>query len=194
MLRPDGKSILRPSAESASFWYQRFAKPSTPGESTSYPSACEVTLRLLRVLVQRRPRDHLAFQCPSGITSASAKRSKRCVARRNRKRAGREDAHQGLRRSIKGTCSPTTSFSKRQWTAGGRFVATSRSSKAKVCRTCRPEDLRRFAFKMATGSGKTWVIAMAIVWAQLSQETRTRAPTFHQLFNRRAERHRLPAT
>lgn len=28
-----------------------------------------------------------------------------------------------------------------------------------------PEDLRRLAFKMATGSGKTWVIAMAIVWA-----------------------------
>lgn len=28
-----------------------------------------------------------------------------------------------------------------------------------------PENLRRFAFKMATGSGKTWVMAMAIVWA-----------------------------
>ncbi len=29
-----------------------------------------------------------------------------------------------------------------------------------------PEDLRRFAFKLATGSGKTWVVAMAIVWAR----------------------------
>ena len=28
-----------------------------------------------------------------------------------------------------------------------------------------PQDLRRFAFKMATGSGKTWVMAMAMVWA-----------------------------
>ncbi len=28
-----------------------------------------------------------------------------------------------------------------------------------------PEELRRFAFKMATGSGKTWVIAMAAVWS-----------------------------
>ncbi len=28
-----------------------------------------------------------------------------------------------------------------------------------------PEDLRRYAFKMATGSGKTWVMAMAIVWS-----------------------------
>ncbi len=28
-----------------------------------------------------------------------------------------------------------------------------------------PEELRRFAFKMATGSGKTWVMAMAAVWA-----------------------------
>ena len=29
-----------------------------------------------------------------------------------------------------------------------------------------PEDLRRFAFKMATGSGKTWVMAMAVVWSR----------------------------
>lgn len=29
-----------------------------------------------------------------------------------------------------------------------------------------PEDLCRLAFKMATGSGKTWVMAMAIVWAR----------------------------
>ena len=29
-----------------------------------------------------------------------------------------------------------------------------------------PKDLRRFAFKMATGSGKTWVMAMAIVWSR----------------------------
>lgn len=28
-----------------------------------------------------------------------------------------------------------------------------------------PKDLRRFAFKMATGSGKTWVMAMAVVWS-----------------------------
>ncbi len=28
-----------------------------------------------------------------------------------------------------------------------------------------PRTLRRFAFKMATGSGKTWVMAMAIVWS-----------------------------
>ncbi|MBD0306565.1 MAG: DEAD/DEAH box helicase family protein, partial [Nitrospiraceae bacterium] len=28
-----------------------------------------------------------------------------------------------------------------------------------------PANLRRYAFKMATGSGKTWVMAMAIVWA-----------------------------
>ena len=29
-----------------------------------------------------------------------------------------------------------------------------------------PEALRRFAFKMATGSGKTWVMAMAVVWSR----------------------------
>jgi type III restriction enzyme len=28
-----------------------------------------------------------------------------------------------------------------------------------------PENLARYAFKMATGSGKTWVMAMAIVWS-----------------------------
>ena len=33
-----------------------------------------------------------------------------------------------------------------------------------------PEDLRRFAFKMATGSGKTWVMAMTIVWARFHKQ------------------------
>jgi len=33
-----------------------------------------------------------------------------------------------------------------------------------------PEDLRRFAFKMATGSGKTWVMAMAIVWSRFHKQ------------------------
>jgi len=33
-----------------------------------------------------------------------------------------------------------------------------------------PEDLRRFAIKMATGSGKTWVMAMAIVWARFHKQ------------------------
>jgi type III restriction enzyme len=36
-----------------------------------------------------------------------------------------------------------------------------------------PEDLRRFAFKMATGSGKTWVMAMAVVWSYFQKR---RAP------------------
>ena len=33
-----------------------------------------------------------------------------------------------------------------------------------------PEDLRRFAFKMATGSGKTWVMAMVVVWSRLHKQ------------------------
>ena len=33
-----------------------------------------------------------------------------------------------------------------------------------------PEDLNRFAFKMATGSGKTWVIAMAVVWSHFHKK------------------------
>jgi type III restriction enzyme len=33
-----------------------------------------------------------------------------------------------------------------------------------------PEDLRRFAFKMATGSGKTWVVAMTIVWSRFHKQ------------------------
>ncbi len=32
------------------------------------------------------------------------------------------------------------------------------------------EDLRRHAFKMATGSGKTWVMAMAVVWARFHKQ------------------------
>jgi type III restriction enzyme len=33
-----------------------------------------------------------------------------------------------------------------------------------------PEDLRRFAFKLATGSGKTWVMAMAVVWSHFHKK------------------------
>ncbi len=34
-----------------------------------------------------------------------------------------------------------------------------------------PPDLRRYAFKMATGSGKTWVLAMTIVWSYFHRKT-----------------------
>ena len=33
-----------------------------------------------------------------------------------------------------------------------------------------PDDLCRFAFKMATGSGKTWVMAMAVVWSHFHKK------------------------
>ena len=33
-----------------------------------------------------------------------------------------------------------------------------------------PKDLQRFAFKMATGSGKTWVMAMAVVWSRFHKQ------------------------
>ena len=33
-----------------------------------------------------------------------------------------------------------------------------------------PENLRRFAFKMATGSGKTWVMAMAVAWSRFHKQ------------------------
>jgi type III restriction enzyme len=33
-----------------------------------------------------------------------------------------------------------------------------------------PKNLRRYAFKMATGSGKTWVMAMAMVWAHFHKK------------------------
>ena len=33
-----------------------------------------------------------------------------------------------------------------------------------------PNDLRRYALKMATGSGKTWVMAMAIVWSHFHKK------------------------
>src|SRR5438270_5681177 len=32
------------------------------------------------------------------------------------------------------------------------------------------EDLRRYAFKLATGSGKPWVIAMAVVWCHFHKK------------------------
>ena len=33
-----------------------------------------------------------------------------------------------------------------------------------------PSELRRYAFKMATGSGKTWVMAMAVVWSHFHRK------------------------
>ena len=33
-----------------------------------------------------------------------------------------------------------------------------------------PENLRRYAFKMATGSGKTWVMAMTMVWSHFHKK------------------------
>jgi type III restriction enzyme len=39
-----------------------------------------------------------------------------------------------------------------------------------------PENLRRYAFKMATGSGKTWVIAMTIVWSHFHKNMVTDSP------------------
>lgn len=39
-----------------------------------------------------------------------------------------------------------------------------------------PENLSRFAFKMATGSGKTWVLAMIIVWAHFHKQQVTDSP------------------
>ena len=33
-----------------------------------------------------------------------------------------------------------------------------------------PENLRRYAFKLATGSGKTWVMAMAVVWSYFHRQ------------------------
>lgn len=39
-----------------------------------------------------------------------------------------------------------------------------------------PEDLRRFAFKMATGSGKTWVMAMAIVYSHFHKKREATSP------------------
>ena len=57
-----------------------------------------------------------------------------------------------------------------------------------------PENLRRFAFKMATGSGKTWVMAMADRLVPFPQEARAGLGAVDQLPDRRAQRHRVPAS
>ncbi len=33
-----------------------------------------------------------------------------------------------------------------------------------------PENLRRYAFRTATGSGKTWTMAMIIAWCRLHRQ------------------------
>ena len=39
-----------------------------------------------------------------------------------------------------------------------------------------PENLRRYAFKLATGAGKTWVMAMAVVWSYFHKRKVTDSP------------------
>jgi type III restriction enzyme len=39
-----------------------------------------------------------------------------------------------------------------------------------------PENLRRYAFKMATGSGKTWVLAMTIIWSHFHKKMVPNSP------------------
>lgn len=48
--------------------------------------------------------------------------------------------------------------------------------RAEAVQNLPPQDLRRYAFKMATGSGKTWVMAMAIVWAHFHRKTVAGSP------------------
>ncbi len=50
---------------------------------------------------------------------------------------------------------------------GTRFVRWRRGKGPPTEQDLPPADLRRYAFRMATGSGKTWVMAMAVVWAHL---------------------------
>ena len=50
---------------------------------------------------------------------------------------------------------------------GGRMVRWRLPRTGEEIQDLPPEDLRRYAFRMATGSGKTWVMAMAVVWCHL---------------------------
>ncbi len=76
---------------------------------------------------------------------------------------------------VYGTIFQTDLFSKNiefQTTMGGerqlrRYVP---EREADGIQDLPPENLRRLAFKMATGSGKTWVMAMAVVWSRLHKQ------------------------
>ena len=48
---------------------------------------------------------------------------------------------------------------------GQQLLAHGTASASPKVQELPPEGLRRFAFKMASGSGKTWVMAMVIVWS-----------------------------
>ena len=47
-----------------------------------------------------------------------------------------------------------------------RFGLNRKGSVVEIVQELPPVGLPRFAFKMATGSGKTWVMAMAVVWSR----------------------------
>lgn len=50
---------------------------------------------------------------------------------------------------------------------GGRTVRWRLPGAKETTQDLPPKDLRRYAFRMATGSGKTWVMAMVVVWCHL---------------------------
>lgn len=51
-----------------------------------------------------------------------------------------------------------------------RVTKTGAGREQRVVQDLPPENLRRYAFKMATGSGKTWVMALAIVWSYFHRQ------------------------
>ena len=82
-----------------------------------------------------------------------------------------QDADPSVRDGIQeGPASRTTSSSRPRWTARRQIRRYVPELDAEGVQDLPPEDLRRFAFKMATGSGKTWVIAMAIVWSHFHKQ------------------------
>lgn len=87
--------------------------------------------------------------------------------------SGTRDA-QALIRAF-GTAAAATSFREGisfQTTMDGRRQIRRRlpDSERESVQDLPPENLRRYAFRMATGSGKTWAMAMIIAWCRLHRQ------------------------
>ena len=142
-----------------------------PGASSGYPGASDVTRRLFEYWFDE---DHevAGFRVPFRYYFCQREAIETLVWLVEI--AGQRDAQKldpGLRRrSSRRTCFTdnivfqTTMDGRRQIR---RYVP---ELDAEGVQDLPPEDLRRFAFKMATGSGKTWVMAMAVVWSHFHKK------------------------
>lgn len=142
----------------------------------SYPGASTITRRLFEYWFEE---DHMVFGFPVPFRYYFCQREAIETLAWLVEIAGITDVQDLIRSFV--SANPANLFDKGpvfQTTMDGqrqlrRYV---KEMGAEAVQNLPPQDLRRYAFKMATGSGKTWVMAMAIVWSHFHRRTVAGSP------------------